>query len=159
MGRNIKLSCALMYRRLRRDAQDIDATVQSAPVEKCPLGGFWFKFRCKTVFGAVSCVIEVPYTYPFSPPRRIWINGMNYRLLLKSKAIQRLLYPHCACCDTILCHFHQWSPSHNLIMVRKEILQNLGMLRRTAELIMAKSLVRQLLFVECPVPLFIHEFT
>ena len=80
----------------------------------------------RVIKGTNKFEMELPYDYPFKPPKNIIYNDNNYKQSLSNcpQTIQKLLknkyYINCLCCDTIICGSN-WMPAMNTSHIINEI--------------------------------------
>lgn len=97
--------------------------------------------------------------YPFGPPKKILVNGINYRTILApNNIIQEFLNKftdiRCLCCSTLMCK-NNWSPRKTIKDILEEIVKNLSIRRRTVEYIFAKKITQKYFGFYLPIEEFI----
>lgn len=88
--------------------------------------------------------------YPFTPPRRLRVQGRPYQEMLRAACGGG---PRCRCESSLLCA--DWSPTNQLVNFVREIVDTRAHLRRRTDQILATSVTRQCLFTHCPVASFL----
>ena len=93
--------------------------------------------------------------YPFSPPKKILINGKNYFEYLRPNSdtydiLQHLIGKKCLCCSTLMCK-NNWGPYKNLKDLLQEIIDNFELKQRIIEYIHARKIRSKFLIDDIPI--------
>ena len=93
--------------------------------------------------------------YPFSPPKKILINGKNYFEYLRPyddsyKILEHFIGTNCLCCSTLMCK-NNWGPQKTLKDLLQEIIDNFNLKQRVIEYIHARKIRSKFLVDDIPI--------
>ena len=97
--------------------------------------------------------------YPFGPPKKILVNGIDYRTILTPNSIiqdfmNKFTNLRCLCCSTLMCK-NNWNPRKTIKDLLEEIVKTLSIRRRTVEYIFAKKITQKYFGFYLPIEEFI----
>ena len=77
-------------------------------------------------------------TFPFTPPKNIKINNLDYFELIKFNSynheiLERITGQKCSCCSSILCR-NNWCTTNSMKDIIKEVIKNIKLKQRIIEI-------------------------
>ena len=123
---------------------------------------YYFTILPRSMYINNEILITINFTgsnYPFGPPKKILVNGIDYRTILTPNSIiqdfmSKFTNVRCLCCSTLMCK-NNWNPRKTIKDLLEEIVKTLSIRRRTVEYIFAKKITQKYFGFYLPIEEFI----